>query len=172
MVSAISSLMIDTFSFVRALICAFGTSATVPSGPRSETACASSRITSPLTVVPSVFAITVVSCAGATARFGIMTASSSENFDDVRAVLEGRGGDRVRSLRLRPGDLQLFKGRYALHRVGTVTGARERHTAIFSYSERPGVVGSPARTRQLFGRLLPEHAAAGRAAVRVDELLD
>ena len=102
---------------------------------------------------------------------GIRSASS-ENFGDVRALLEGRAGDRVRSLRLRPGDLQLFEGRYALHRVGTVTGDRQRHTAIFSYSERPGVVGSPARTRQLFGRLLPEHAEAGRGAVRVDELLD
>jgi hypothetical protein len=97
--------------------------------------------------------------------------ASSENFEDVRAVLEGRGGDRVRSLHLRPGDLQLFKGRYALHRVAAVTGDRERHTAILSYSERPGVVGSPARTRQLFGRLLPEHAGGG-SAVRVDELLD
>jgi hypothetical protein len=102
---------------------------------------------------------------------GIRSATS-ENFDDVRAVLEGRAGDRVRSLRLRPGDLQLFRGRYAIHRVGTVTGALERHTAIFSYSERPGVVGSAARTRQLFGRLLPEHAAGERAAVRVDGLLD
>jgi len=55
--------------------------------------------------------------------------------------------------------------------VSTVHGDRARHTAIFAYSERPGVIGSPARTRQLFGRVLPEHlAAAGR--VRVDQLLD
>jgi hypothetical protein len=98
--------------------------------------------------------------------------ASSENFGDVRAVLEGRAGDRVRSLRLRLGDLQLFRGRYSIHRVSTVTGALARHTAIFSYSERPGVVGSPARTRQLFGRLLPEHATGGQPAVRVDGLLD
>ena len=101
---------------------------------------------------------------------GIRSAAS-ENFADVRAVIEGRGGDRVRRLRLRPGDLQLFKGRYSLHRVSPVTGDRQRHTAIFSYSERPGVVGSPARTRQLFGRVLPEHEA-GAARVRVDQLLD
>ena len=62
---------------------------------------------------------------------------------------------------LRPGDLQLFKGRYSLHRVSTVHGRpTARHTAIFAYSERPGVVGSVARTRQLFGRVLPEHLAA------------
>jgi hypothetical protein len=98
--------------------------------------------------------------------------ASSENFDAVRNVLQGRGAGSVHSLRLRPGDLQLFRGRYALHRVGPVTGERPRHTAIFSYSERPGVVGSPARTRQLFGRLLPEHAATGAGPVRLDELLD
>jgi hypothetical protein len=69
------------------------------------------------------------------------------------------------------GDLQLFKGRYALHRVSPVAGARDRHTAIFAYSEQPGVVGSVARTRQLFGRVLPQHLAAEKR-VRVDQLLD
>jgi hypothetical protein len=97
--------------------------------------------------------------------------AQDERFDDVRAVLQGRGERFIRQLVLRPGDLQLFKGRYALHRVSTVHGDLARHTAIFAYSERPGVIGSPARTRQLFGRVLPEHlAAAGR--VRVDQLLD
>jgi hypothetical protein len=96
----------------------------------------------------------------------------SENFPAVNAVLTGAGGDLVRRLVLRPGDLQLFQGRYALHRVSEVRGTVDRHTAIFAYSERPGVVGSPARTRQLFGRVLPAHLDAERAAVRVDGLLD
>lgn len=95
-----------------------------------------------------------------------------EGFDDVRDVLEGRGGALVRSLPLQPGDLQLFKGRYSLHRVSPVRGAIARHSAIFAYSERPGVVGSVARTRQLFGRVLPEHLAAEGRAVRGDALLD
>ncbi|MFI0373143.1 arpA protein [Actinomadura sp. 1N219] len=102
---------------------------------------------------------------------GIRTAES-ENFGDVRRVLTGQGGDLIQRLTLRPGDLQLFQGRYALHRVSTVTGRTARHTAIFAYSERPGVVGSVARTRQLFGRVLPEHLAAEGRAVRVDRLLD
>ncbi|MFI0411554.1 arpA protein [Actinomadura sp. 3N508] len=102
---------------------------------------------------------------------GIRSAES-ENFGDVRRVLTGRGGDLVRRLTLHPGDLQLFQGRYALHRVSTVTGDTARHTAIFAYSERPGVVGSVARTRQLFGRVMPEHLAAEGRAVRVDRLLD
>ncbi|NKZ04721.1 HalD/BesD family halogenase [Actinomadura latina] len=95
-----------------------------------------------------------------------------ENLGDVRDVLTGRGGHLVQRLTLRPGDLQLFKGRYSLHRVSTVRGDTARHTAIFAYSERPGVIGSVARTRQLFGRVLPEHLAAEGRAVRVDQLLD
>jgi hypothetical protein len=97
---------------------------------------------------------------------------SDERFDAVAAVLAG-SRDGVRSLTLQVGDLQIFRGRYALHRVTAVTGSRERHTAILSYSARPDVVGSVERTRQLFGRVLPEHRAAHAAArSRTDGLLD
>ncbi|MFI1399507.1 arpA protein [Streptomyces sp. NPDC020681] len=95
-----------------------------------------------------------------------------ESFDDVRAVLDGHGGRLTHRLPLQPGDLQLFKGRYSLHRVSPVRGEVARHSAIFAYSERPGVIGSAARTRQLFGRVLPEHLAAEGRAVRGDRLLD
>jgi len=95
-----------------------------------------------------------------------------ENLGDVSAVLAGRGTHLIRRLSLRPGDLQLFKGRYALHRVSTVQGETARHSAIFAYSERPGVIGSVSRTKQLFGRVLPAHLAAEGHAVRVDQLLD
>lgn len=108
--------------------------------------------------------------------------ATSENFDAVRAVLADCDSDcdgperddagPVRRLALRPGDLQLFTGRYSLHRVTTVTGATARHSAIFAYSERPGVVGTPARTRQLFGRVAPVHLAAARdRTAQVDQLL-
>lgn len=96
----------------------------------------------------------------------------AENFADVRAILEGRQQERIRRLTLRPGDLQLFRGRFALHRVAPVGGTRARHTAIFAYSERPGVIGTLERTRQLFGRLDPAHHAAGNQAGRADALLD
>ncbi|MCD2195048.1 arpA protein [Actinomycetospora endophytica] len=99
---------------------------------------------------------------------GIRT-PDGENLAGVRAVLDGDRGP-VRSLDLRPGDLQLFRGRYSLHRVTPVAGPTARHTAIFAYSDRPGVVGSPTRTRQLFGRVDPAHLAA--ASVRSDTLLD
>ncbi len=96
--------------------------------------------------------------------------AGAENPDDVADVLAGRGEHLVRRITLRPGDLQLFRGRYALHRVTEVSGPTDRHSAIFSYSERAGVVGSADRTRQLFGRLTDLHG--GPRSVRVDELMD
>ena len=96
----------------------------------------------------------------------------AENFEAVRAVLSGRGQHLIYRLDLRPGDLQLFQGRYSLHRVSPVRGQRARHSAIFGYTERPGVIGSVERTRQLFGRVHPAHLAAQGRAVRVDPLLD
>lgn len=96
----------------------------------------------------------------------------AEHLDDVRAVLTGEGHRLIRALALRPGDLQLFKGRFSLHRVTEVAGAGQRHSAIFAYTDRPGVIGTVERTRQLFGRVLPDHVAAAADAVRGDRLLD
>jgi len=93
----------------------------------------------------------------------------AENFADVAAVLRGDGERLVRSLTLRPGDLQLFHGRYSLHRVSEVKGATARHSAIFAYTRQPGVVGTSERSRQLFGRIAPEHATV---SARPDDLLD
>ncbi|MBO0767083.1 MAG: hypothetical protein J2O48_00215 [Solirubrobacterales bacterium] len=81
----------------------------------------------------------------------------SENQSAVADVLAGRAPHLVRRMRPRIGDLQLFRGRYSLHRVTTVEGHQERHTAIFAYASAPGVVGTPTRTRQLFGRLSDLH---------------
>lgn len=95
--------------------------------------------------------------------------AGAENFPGVAAVLAGRARHLVRGLTLRPGDLQLFHGRYSLHRVSPVLGATARHSAIFAYTRGSGVVGSEERSRQLFGRTAPEHAAGSG---RPDDLLD
>ena len=95
--------------------------------------------------------------------------SSDENYAGVQAVLDGDSAP-VRVLRLEPGDLQIFKGRYAMHRVTPLLGARPRYVAIFSYVEQPGMVGSPERARQLYGRVLPIHME--RAGLRADALVD
>lgn len=94
---------------------------------------------------------------------------TDENYAGVEAVLDGTS-PLVRTLRLEPGDLQIFKGRYALHRVTPLSGKRPRYVAIFSFAEQPGMVGSPERTRQLYGRVLPIHLE--RAGQRNDALVD
>jgi hypothetical protein len=94
---------------------------------------------------------------------------ADENYAGVEAVLDG-DSRLIRTLQLEPGDLQIFKGRYSLHRVAPLQGARPRYVAIFSYVEEPGMVGSPERTRQLYGRVLPIHLE--RAGLRNDALID
>ena len=43
----------------------------------------------------------------------------NENFEEVKKVIDG-DRTRVRQLKLEPGDLQIFKGRFTLHRVTKV----------------------------------------------------
>ncbi|MDH3293390.1 MAG: arpA protein [Acidimicrobiia bacterium] len=98
--------------------------------------------------------------------------ADDEGFDHIQHILDG-GRDGVVTLDLRPGDLQIFRGRYSLHQVSRVAAdSAPRHAAIFAYTEKSGVVGRVVRTRQLFGRVLPEHEAAERERVRSDALLD
>jgi len=94
---------------------------------------------------------------------------TDENYPGVERVLDG-DNSLIRTLVLEPGDLQIFKGRYSLHRVAPLSGPVTRYVAIFSYAERPEMVGSPERTRQLYGRVLPIHLE--RAGLRNDQLVD
>lgn len=95
--------------------------------------------------------------------------AEGENSPAVRAVLDGTS-DLVRSLVLEPGDLQIFKGRYSLHRVTALRGATPRYVAIFSYVEQLDMVGAPERAKQLYGRVLPIHLK--RAGLRGDSFID
>ena len=98
--------------------------------------------------------------------------ADDEGFEAVENLLRG-GREGVHTLDLQPGDLQIFRGRYSLHRVTRVAAASQpRHAAIFAYTHQPGVIGRVVRTRQLFGRILPEHEEAERRRVREDDLLD
>ena len=94
---------------------------------------------------------------------------TDENYPGVEAVLDG-DSTLISTLQLQPGDLQVFKGRYSLHRVTPLSGPTMRYVAIFSYVEDPGMVGSPERTMQLYGRVLPVHIE--RAGLRSDTLVD
>ena len=83
-----------------------------------------------------------------------------EHYDDVKRVLDGDRGP-VRALDLDIGDLQLFRGRYSMHRITPVGGTR--HTVLFGYSETPGYIGGVESTRYGYGRVTQQHLdAAGR----------
>jgi hypothetical protein len=95
-----------------------------------------------------------------------------ESFEKIQQILDG---DRtmVKTLDLRAGDLQIFRGRHSLHRVTRVpTSSKPRHAAIFAYTAEPGVIGRVERTRQLFGRVLAAHEEAEKLRVRSDSLID
>ncbi len=95
-----------------------------------------------------------------------------EGFDHIQHVLEG-GREGVHTLDLRPGDMQIFRGRYSLHAVSRVAAdSAPRHAAIFAYTEHPGVIGRVERTEQLFGRVLQAHIDAEQERVRSDALID
>ena len=95
--------------------------------------------------------------------------ATDENYAAVEAVLDD-DRTRIRTAPLAPGDLQIFRGRYSLHRVTALGGTRRRYVAIFSFAEAPDMVGSVERTRQLYGRVLPIHHERGQR--RRDGLID
>lgn len=107
--------------------------------------------------------------AGGAFEYAAGIREGDENYDEVKRVLDGTS-DRVTVLDLEPGDLQIFRGRYSLHRVAPLSGKRPRYVAIFSYVEEPDMVGSPERTEQLYGRTLPIHWE--RAGRRADAYID
>ncbi len=66
---------------------------------------------------------------------------TSENFDEVQAVLDERS-DRVLQNSLQAGTLSLFRGHYSIHRVTPVEGQRQRLQAILGYSTNPNMFGN------------------------------
>lgn len=78
-----------------------------------------------------------------------------ERYDAVAALLAGSDAGVV-ELDSKPGDLQLFEGRHALHRVTAPEGPTWRCIALLSYCEQPGVIGDEAMQRHLFGRVCQE----------------
>ena len=73
------------------------------------------------------------------------------NYEGVARLLAGRD-DQVRTLPLRAGTLNVFRGKNTAHRVSAVEGDRERVIAVFSYYERPGVNFSEEDRIKFYGR--------------------
>ena len=93
----------------------------------------------------------------------------NENFDEVRKVING-DRKRVRQLKLEPGDLQIFKGRFTLHRVTKIEGQKSRYLCIPSYVLDPWRVNTPEHSKAIYGKILPIHLERNKA--RSDGLAD
>ena len=93
----------------------------------------------------------------------------NENFDEVRKVING-DRTRVRQLVLEPGDLQIFKGRFTLHRVTKVEGDNSRYLCIPSYVLDPWRVNTPEHSKAIYGKVLPIHLERNKE--RSDGLAD
>ena len=93
----------------------------------------------------------------------------NENFKEVKKILDG-DRTRVRQLKLDPGDLQIFKGRFTLHRVTKVEGNRSRYLCIPAYVLDPWRVNTPEHSRAIYGKVLPIHIERNKP--RADGLAD
>jgi len=93
----------------------------------------------------------------------------NENFAEVKKVLRG-DRERVKVLKLRTGDLQLFRGRHSMHRVTRTLGDQPRIIALPTYHTNPYLMNRPHHAKVLYGRYLPIHAE--RELQRSDKLTD
>ena len=82
---------------------------------------------------------------------------SDPNFAGVGDLLEGRD-PKVREISLRPGTLNVFRGKNTAHRVTPVKGAVHRVIAVLAYYETPGVAFSEEERLGFYGRTGPDRA--------------
>lgn len=76
--------------------------------------------------------------------------SGDQGFDRVEAVLDG--DEPVQTLNLAPGDLVMFRGRDALHRVTPTEGGTTRMLVVFAYNDQPGIALSDSALATFYGR--------------------
>lgn len=95
--------------------------------------------------------------------------AEAESFDDVKAALKG-DRSKVKVLKLREGDLQIFRGRYSLHRVTPASGPVPRIIALPTYVTNPYLVNRPHHAKAFYGRAMPIHV--DREMARADGLTD
>ena len=74
-------------------------------------------------------------------------------------MLRGDDRDDVVVEPMEPGTLMLFEGRYSLHRVTPINGARPRYVGLFGYDTKPDTMSSDLLKLVRYGRSEPLHAA-------------
>ena len=80
-----------------------------------------------------------------------LRSDSDPRYDAVARLLAGED-PWVRPLKVSPGTLNVFAGRYAAHRVTPVQGRRMRLVAILSYAESPDAVFTEVDRMRFYGR--------------------
>lgn len=93
----------------------------------------------------------------------------AENYEHIKHILDG-GRDGVHELDLQPGDLQLFAGRFSMHRVTPIVGDNTRYIGLPTYVHDPFRMNRPYHSESIYGRATDMHLA--RANVLVDGLVD
>ncbi len=82
---------------------------------------------------------------------GVRNADAGEMaYDTVGAVLDG--DHPAETLVFGPGDLVLFRGRNAMHRVTPTVGAVTRLLVVFAFNDRSGVALSDSALQTFYGR--------------------
>ncbi|MEO7136028.1 MAG: 2OG-Fe(II) oxygenase [Vicinamibacterales bacterium] len=69
----------------------------------------------------------------------------------VGKILDGE--ESVHTLNFEPGDLVLFRGRNAIHRVTPTEGENTRLLVVFAYNDRTGVALSESALNTFYGRI-------------------
>jgi len=93
----------------------------------------------------------------------------NENFEEVTKVLKD-DRKKVKSLDLKPGDLQIFKGRFSMHRVTKIEGKTSRYIALPCYVKDSLKINKPEHSKQVYGKALPIHFE--RKNIQGDGLID
>ena len=83
-----------------------------------------------------------------------LRSDSEPNYEGVARLLAGHD-ERVQTLPLAPGTLNVFKGKNTAHRVTPIEGERARIIAVFSYYETPDVTFSDTERLGFYGRTGP-----------------
>jgi len=104
----------------------------------------------------------------------LRNASADMAFESVAAIVNARSTYDVEPRAAKvpktavapfaPGALQIFAGRYSLHRVSPIAGKTPRLVGVFCFSKEAGFVNSPSVQQMFWGRTLqspPPHSPRG-----------
>ena len=80
----------------------------------------------------------------------------TENYEHIQHILDG-GRDGVHELDLQPGDLQLFAGRFSMHRVTRIVDDTTRYIGLPTYVHDPYRMNRPYHSESICG---PHHRDA------------